>query len=233
MIAGPVLSPCSFHSSWSCAALRQGHPASRDQLTDQEQCEAAKRITTRAKILSIDGPKTKRQKCSGFQGRQSGPPQFKNMCGHKRSQGVENNCSRRCKTMGNPVAQRYAKLLSRTCGNNRNLHYFSTGGKNFADKRHPFWGPFLDPKTGAKSSGHKQIKLRLNEWPPFWCPFLDPKTGAVLSAKFESPAKNSKSFDCFCAYATEVFHAAAFPWFCSAAGTCSPHPANIYGHTCS
>ena len=71
-----MLSPCSFHSSWSCAALRQGHPASRDQLTDQEQCEAAKRITTRAKILSIDGPKTKRQKCSGFQGRQSGPPQY-------------------------------------------------------------------------------------------------------------------------------------------------------------
>ena len=63
------------NSSWSCAALRQGHPASRDQLTDQEQCEAAKRITTRAKILSIDGPKTKRQKRSGFQGRQSGPPQ--------------------------------------------------------------------------------------------------------------------------------------------------------------
>ena len=76
MIAGPVLSPCSFHSSWSCAALRQGHPASRDQLTDQEQCEAAKRITTRGKILSIDGPKTKRQKRSGFQGRQSGPPQY-------------------------------------------------------------------------------------------------------------------------------------------------------------
>ena len=25
---------------------------------------------------------------------------FKNMCGHKRSQGVENNCSRRCKDMG-------------------------------------------------------------------------------------------------------------------------------------
>ena len=70
-----MLSPCSFHSSWSCEAPRQGHPASRDQLTDQEQCEAAKRITTRAKILSIDGPKTKRQKCSGFQGRQSGPPQ--------------------------------------------------------------------------------------------------------------------------------------------------------------
>ena len=76
MIAGPVLSPCSFHSSWSCAALRQGHPASRDQLTGQEQCEAAKRITTRGKILSIDGPKAKRQNRSGFQGRQSGPPQW-------------------------------------------------------------------------------------------------------------------------------------------------------------
>ena len=76
------------------------------------------------------------------------------------------------------------KLLSRTCGNNRNLHYFSPDGKNFADKRPPFWGPKTDAKTGAKSSGHKQIKLRLNEWPPFWGPFLDPKTGAVLSAKF-------------------------------------------------
>ena len=47
------------------------HPASRDQLTDQEQCEAAKRITTCAKILPIAGPKTKRQKCSGFQGPRS------------------------------------------------------------------------------------------------------------------------------------------------------------------
>ena len=83
-----------------------------------------------------------------------------------------------------PSGPRYAKLLSRTCGNNRNLHYFSPDGRNFADKRHPFWGPETDPKTGAKSSGHKQIKLRLNEWPPFWGPFLDPKTGAVLSAKF-------------------------------------------------
>ena len=83
-----------------------------------------------------------------------------------------------------PSGPRYAKLLSRTCGNNRNLHYFSPDGRNFADKRHPFWGPETDPKMGAKSSGHKQIKLRLNEWPPFWGPFLDPKTGAVLSAKF-------------------------------------------------
>ena len=40
--------------------------------------------------------------------------------------------------------------LSRTRGNNRNLHYFS---KNLPTKRPPFWGPFLDPKTGAKSPG--------------------------------------------------------------------------------
>ena len=184
------------------------------------------------KILSIDGPKTKRQKRSGFQGRQSGPPQFKNMCGHKRSQGVEQLLAA-LQNHGNPVAQRYAKLLPRTCGNNRNLHYFSPGDKILPTNGPRFGVQKRTPKTGAKSSGHKQIKLRLNEWPPFWGPFLDPKTGAVLLAKFCHRAKNSKSFDCFCAYATEVFHAAAFPWFCSAAGTCSPHPANIYGHTCS
>ena len=40
--------------------------------------------------------------------------------------------------------------LSRTRGNNRNLHYFS---KKLPTKRPPFWGPFLDPKTGAKSPG--------------------------------------------------------------------------------
>ena len=61
-----------------------------------------------------------------------------------------------------------------------------------------------------------------------------PQNGGRFVGKiFSHRAKNSKSFDCFCTYATEVFHAAAFPWFCSAAGTCSPHPANIYGHTCS
>ena len=184
MIAGPVLSPCSFHSSWSCAALRQGHPASRDQLTDQEQCEAAKRITTRRKILSIDGPKTKRQKRSGFQGRQSGPPQFKNRCGHKRSQGVENNCSRRCKTMGTQWPsgmQNFCRIPAETI---ETCTIFARGRKILPTNGPRFGVRFLDSKTGAKSSGHKQIKLRLNEWPPFWGPFLDPKTGAVLSAKF-------------------------------------------------
>ena len=149
VIAGPVLSPCSFHSSWSCAALRQGHPASRDQLTDQEQCEAAKRITTRGKILSIDGPKTKRQKRSGFQGRQSGPPQFKNRCGHKRSQGVENNCSRRCKTMGTQWPsgmQNFCRVPAETI---ETCTIFARR-QNFADKRPPFWGPFSGPQNGGQ-----------------------------------------------------------------------------------
>ena len=60
----------------------------------------------------------------------------------------------------------------------------------FFDRRQKFCGQTAPvgvqkrTKTGAKSSEHKQIKLRLNEWPPFWGPFLNPKTGAVLSAKF-------------------------------------------------
>ena len=69
------------------------------------------------------------------------------------------------------------------------LALFFARRQNFADKRPPFWGPETDPKTGAKSSGHKQLKLRLNEWPPFWGPFLDPKTGAVLSANLVSGRK--------------------------------------------
>ena len=126
--------------------------------------------------------------------RHRGPPQFKNMRGHTCLQGVAHNCSRRCKTM---ETQRYAKPLSRTRGNNRNLHYLSPGGKILPTKRPPFWGPKTDPKTGAKSPGHKQIKLRLNEWTPFWGPFLDPKTGAVLSAKLLSPSEKKHKFRLF------------------------------------
>ena len=143
MIAGPVLSPCSFHSSWSCAALRQRRPASRDQLT-----------TTRAKILSIDGPKTKRQKRSEFQGRQSGPPHFKNVCGRKRSQGVENNCSRRCKTMESGM-QNFCRVPAETL----ETCTIFRAAKILPTKRPPFWRPETDPKTGAQSSGHKQNSL--------------------------------------------------------------------------
>ena len=181
----------------------------------------------RAKILSTDGPKTKRQKRSGFQGRQSGPPQFKNMCGHKRSQGVENNCSRRYKTMGTQWPsgmQNFCRVPAETI---ETCTIFRPAAKKFADKRPPFWGPETDPKTGAKSSGHKQIKLKLNEWPPFWGPFSGPQNGGRFVGEILVTGQNSKSFDCFCTYATEVFHAAAFPWFCSAAGTCSPHPSSV------
>ena len=159
------------------------HPASRDQLTDQEQCEAAKRITTCAKILPIAGPKTKRQKCSGFQGRQSGPPQFKNMCGHKRSQGVENNCSRRCKTMGtqwHSGMRNFCRVPAETI---ETCTIFRPAAKNLPSR----------PDT-SKSFFKSKIKLRLNEWPPFWGPFLDPKTGAVLSAEFQSPGEKWQEF---------------------------------------
>ena len=41
--------------------------------------------------------------------------------------------------------------------------------------------------------------------------FLDSKNGGHLLAKiFVAVAKNSTSFDCFCRYATEVFHTAFF-----------------------
>ena len=64
--------------------------------------------------------------------------QFKNMCGHECSQGVE----RRCKTMEHPAV---AKPLSRARGNNRNLHYFSPGGMT---KTVPVLGPETDPTGG-------------------------------------------------------------------------------------
>ena len=125
--------------------------------------------------------------------RHRGPPQFKSMCGHTCLQGVANNCSRRCKIM---ETQRYAKPVAYPRKQSK-LALFLPGGKNLPTKRPPFWGPFLDTKTGAKSPGHKQIKLRLNEWTPFWGPFLDPKTGVVLSAKLLSPSEKQHKFRLF------------------------------------
>ena len=75
--------------------------------------------------------------------------QFKNMCGHKCSQGVENKCLRRCKTM---EKQWHGKLLWRTCRNNRNSCYFSPVTKISPTKRPPFWGPETDPKMEATHS---------------------------------------------------------------------------------
>ena len=114
--------------------------------------------------------------------------------------------------------------LSCTRGDNRNLHYFLPGGKNFADKTTPVSGSVFGPQTGAKSSGHKQIKLRLNEWTPFWGPFWTPKRGSFCRQNCGHRAKKSTSFDCFFMYATEVSHTAGFPGLCSAASTCSPTP---------
>ena len=55
---------------------------------------------------------------------------------------------------------------------------------------------FWTPKQGP-SRPDKQIKLRLNEWTPFWGPFLDPKTGVVLSAKLLSPSEKKHKFRLF------------------------------------
>ena len=55
---------------------------------------------------------------------------------------------------------------------------------------------FWTPKRGP-SRPDKQIKLRLNEWTPFWGPFLDPKTGVVLSAKLLSPSEKRHKFRLF------------------------------------
>ena len=78
--------------------------------------------------------------------------------------------------------------LSRTRRNNRNLHYFLPGGKKFADKTTPVLG---SPQNGGQVE--KQIKLRLNEWTPFWGPFLDPKTG-VFVGKIPSEKKHKFRF---------------------------------------
>ena len=65
--------------------------------------------------------------------------------------------------------------------------------QKFCRQNDPRFGVrFWTPKRGPKSPGHKQIKLRLNEWTPFWGPFLDPKTGFVLSANCCHRAKTAQ-----------------------------------------
>ena len=50
------------------------------------------------KVIFLD-TSLKSKNPSENRSRHGGPPQFKNTCGHKYSQGVENKCLRRCKTM--------------------------------------------------------------------------------------------------------------------------------------
>ena len=109
--------------------------------------------------------------------RHRGPPQFKSMCGHTCLQGAAKNCSRRCKIM---ETQRYAKPVAYPRKQSKLALFFQ--------KRTPKRGP---------SRPDKQIKLRLNEWTPFWGPFLDPKTGVVLSAKLLSPSEKRHKFRLF------------------------------------
>ena len=120
--------------------------------------------------------------------RHRGPPQFKSMCGHTCLQGVANNWSWRCKIM---ETQRYAKPVVYPRKQSKLALFFARRQK-FCRQNDPRFGVRL-PQTGAKSPGHKQIKLRLNEWTPFW----GPKTGVVLSAKLWSPSEKKHKFRLF------------------------------------
>ena len=151
---------------------------------------------------------------------------FKNMCGHTCSQGVENKCLRRCKTMGPSV--------SRTCRNNRNSCYFSPGDQNFADQTAPVLGSRNGPQNGGHSFSLNLICLCPDDLAPVSGSVSGPQNGCRFVGKiFCRRAKNSASCDCFRRYATEVLHTAGLPWFRSAASNCSPRPANVYAHTCS
>ena len=49
---------------------------------------------------------------------------------------------------GNPAVCKTSAAYTR--GNNRNLHYFSPGGKNFADKTTPVLGSKNGPQNGGQ-----------------------------------------------------------------------------------
>ena len=92
-------------------------------------------------------------------------------------------------------------------------------------KRTPKWRPLIQSQFDLLVSGRLGPRFGVRFWTPKRAPFC--------RQNFCRRAKNSASSDCFRRHATEVLHTAGFPWFCSAAGTCSLHPANVYVHTCS
>ena len=152
-----MLSPCSFHSSWSCAALRQGHPASRDQLTDQEQCEAAKQITTRAKILSIDGPKTKRQKCSGSRVAKVGLPSSRTCVGM--------NIRRAWRTIARGAAKPWEPSGTAVCETSVAYLRKQTKLALFFDRRQKFrrqTAPVLGFRNGPQNGG-QVVRTQANQ----------------------------------------------------------------------
>ena len=55
---------------------------------------------------------------------------------------------------GNPAVCKTCRVPAETI---ETCTIFCPAAKILPTKRPPFWGPFLDPKTGAKSPGHKQI----------------------------------------------------------------------------
>ena len=112
--------------------------------------------------------------------------QFKNTCGHECSQGVENKCLRRCKTM---EKQRNGKLLSRTCRNNRNSCYFSPGDQNFADKTAPVLGSRNGPQNGGHSFSLNLTCLCPDDLAPVLVSVSGPQNGGRLSAKFLPPGE--------------------------------------------
>ena len=76
--------------------------------------------------------------------------QFKNRCGHKRSQGVENNCSRRCKTMGTQWPsgmQNFCRVPAETI---ETCTIFRLTAKILPTNGPRFGVRFLDPKTGGQ-----------------------------------------------------------------------------------
>ena len=139
--------------------------------------------------------------------RHRGPPQFKSMCGDMHACRAWRTIARSAAKSWNPSGM---QNLSHPRKQSKLALIFCPAAKILPTKR----PPFLDPKTGAKSPGHKQIKLGLNQWTPF------------LGAKLLSPSEKSTSFDCFFMYATEFSHTAGFSRAFS-------HPANIHVHTCS
>ena len=180
------------------------------------------------------GAVTVRPSCTGEELRPSGmipttDPRSSSGCAFPH--GCKNHCSRTCVGINVRGAWLLAALAA-VCKTfvaflrkQSKLALFAPEGEHFAHKR--FRVQKTDSKTGAKLSGHN-FKLRLNEWPPFLGSVSGPqKRGPFCRQNFGHRGKNS----IVSAGATEVFHAAAFPWFCSAAGTCSPHRANIHGQS--
>ena len=120
--------------------------------------------------------------------RHRGPPQFKNMCGHKCSTGVENKCLRRCKTMEKQrhgkTSVAYVQKTIEPLATFRpvTLKFCRQNGPRFGvQKRTPKWRPLIQSQFDLLVSG------RLG--PRFGVQKTDPKAGAVCRQNFCRRAK--------------------------------------------